>query len=322
MSRHPIRFGIQTGQQNVEWADLSALWAKADGWGYDSLWVYDHFYPIFVDPAGPCLEGWTLLSALSQVTSRARIGHLVVGNTYRHPCVTAKMAATLDQVSGGRLNLGLGAGWFEREHADFGIDFKSVLGRLEALEESVQIIRGMFTQPRTTLHGTHYHVTDAIGLPKPLQDPHPPLMVGGTGRRVLLRIVAQYADLWNAFASAETMAELIGVLAGHAERLGRDPGEIEKTVMLPLCYRAGREREEFTTAVVAGMQQTSPEAARRMIMIGERQECLDTVARYVRAGVTHFIFMLFAPYFVDEVQAFAEEVAATVREEDDAQGAG
>jgi F420-dependent oxidoreductase-like protein len=313
MRRHPIRFGIQTGQQNVAWSDLATLWAKADGWGYDSLWAYDHFYPIFVDPAGPCLEGWTLLGALSQVTSRARIGHLVTGNTYRHPCVTAKMAATIDHLSGGRLNLGIGAGWFEREHADFGIDFKSVLGRLEALEESLQIIRGMFTQPRTTLHGAHYHVTDAIGLPRPRQDPHPPIMIGGTGRRVLLRIVARHADMWNAFASAETMAELIGVLTRHADAVGRDPGEIEKTVMLPLCYRGGREREEFTTAVVAGMQQTSPEAARRSIMIGERQECLDTVERYVRAGVTHFIFMLFAPYAVDEVQAFVEEVVPAAR---------
>jgi F420-dependent oxidoreductase-like protein len=313
MSRHPIRFGLQTGQQNVEWADLAALWAQADGWGYDSLWAYDHFYPIFVDPAGPCLEGWTMLGALSQVTSRARIGHLVTGNTYRHPCVTAKMAATIDHLSGGRLNLGIGAGWFEREHADFGIDFKSVLGRLEALEESVQIIRGMFTQPRTTLHGTHYQVTDAIGLPRPLQQPHPPIMIGGTGRRVLLRIVAHYADMWNAFESAETMAELIAVLARHAETAGRDPDEIEKTVMLPLCYRGGREREEFTTAVVAGMRQTSPSVARRSIMIGERQECLDTVERYRRAGVTHFIFMLFAPYSADEVQAFVEDVVPAAR---------
>jgi alkanesulfonate monooxygenase SsuD/methylene tetrahydromethanopterin reductase-like flavin-dependent oxidoreductase (luciferase family) len=223
------------------------------------------------------------------------------------------MAATVDHLSGGRLNLGIGAGWFEREHADFGIDFKSVLGRLEALEESLQIIRGMFTQPRTTLHGAHYHVTDAIGLPKPRQEPHPPIMIGGTGRRVLLRIVARYADMWNAFASAETMTELIAVLRRHADAVGRDPDEIEKTVMLPLCYRGGREREEFTTAVVAGMQQASPEAARRSIMIGERQECLDTVERYVRAGVTHFIFMLFAPYSADEVQAFVEEVVPAAR---------
>jgi len=148
MARHPIRFGIQTGQQSVEWSQLLDLWRKADDWGYDSLWAFDHFYPIFVDPQGPCLEGWTLVSALAQATRRARVGHLVTGNTYRNPCVLAKMAATVDHVSGGRLNLGIGAGWFEIEHKSFGIDFKTVGGRLGALDEACQIIRGMFTRRR------------------------------------------------------------------------------------------------------------------------------------------------------------------------------
>src|SRR6185369_12103175 len=131
----------------------------------------------------PCLEGWTALGALAQATTRARIGLLVSGNTYRHPCVTAKMAATLDHVSNGRLNLGIGAGWFELEHNNFGIDFKTVRGRLDALDEALQIIRGMLTQPRTTVHGKHYTVTDALGLPKPVQKPYPPIMIGGTGEK-------------------------------------------------------------------------------------------------------------------------------------------
>ena len=310
---HPIRFGIQTGQQGVEWATMLALWQKADGWGYDSLWNFDHFYPIFVDPDGPCFEGWTTLSALAQATRRARIGHLVNGNTYRHPCVTAKMAATLDHVSGGRLNLGIGAGWFELEHRNFGIDFKTVPGRLQALDEACRIILGMFTQERTTVHGRHYKVTDAIGLPKPVQKPHPPIMIGGTGEKVLLRIVAKYADMWNASASAERMRELIDVIRRHGEAVDRDPARIEKTVMLPLCYRATPEREQFLCRLMANMRQTTPEAVRESIMIGDKQECLDTVERYVKAGVTHFIFMTFVPYFEDEMQAFAEEVMPAVR---------
>lgn len=184
MPKHPIRFGIQTGQQLVEWKELRELWRNADSWGYDSLWTYDHFYPIFVpDPAGPCLEGWTTLTALSQQTKRARIGAMVNGNTYRNPCITAKMAATLDHVSDGRLNLGLGAGWFELEHRSFGIDFKTIPGRLQALDESLQIIKGMFEQEKTTLHGRHYNVTDAVCNPRPLQKPHPPIMIGGQGER-------------------------------------------------------------------------------------------------------------------------------------------
>ena len=313
MSTHPIRFGIQTGQQGVAWADMLDLWQKADAWGYDTLWNFDHFYPIFVDPEGPCFEGWTTLAALAQATKRARIGHLVNGNTYRHPCITAKMAATLDHVSGGRLNLGIGAGWFELEHKSFGIDFKTVGGRVEALDEACQIIRGMFTQDKTTLHGKHYTVTDAMGLPKPVQQPHPPIMIGGTGKRKLLRIVAKHADMWNAAAPADDMRALIDVIARHGDDVGRDTSVIEKTIMLPLCYRAAPEREAFMCNLVASMRQTTPELARRQIMIGGSAECLETVERYARVGVTHFIFMTFAPYFVDEIQAFAEEVIPKVR---------
>ena len=134
---HPTRFGIQSGQQLIEWADMLALWQRADAWGYHSLWNFDHFYPIFVDPEGPCLEGWTTLSALAQATTRARIGTLVNGNTYRHPSLTANAAASLDHISGGRLNLGLGAGWFELEHQQLGFDFKTVGGRLAALDDEL-----------------------------------------------------------------------------------------------------------------------------------------------------------------------------------------
>jgi F420-dependent oxidoreductase-like protein len=313
MPRHPIRFGIQTGQQNVAWADMLDLWRKADAWGYDSLWNFDHFFPIFVDPNGPCLEGWTTLAALGQATTRARIGHLVNGNTYRNPCVLAKMAATLDHVTNGRLNLGIGAGWFELEHRAFGIDFKTVRGRLEALDEACQILKGMFTGERFSLAGKHYTVQDAMGLPRPVQDPHPPIMIGGSGEKVLLRIVAQHADMWNSTGSAERLAHLISVIRRHGDAVSRDTEQIEKTVMMPLCYRGGTEREETVTRLIAAMQQCSPEEARARIMIGSKDECLETVARYAAAGVTHFIFMLFQPVFADEVQAFAEDVAPAAR---------
>ncbi|MFN8543115.1 MAG: LLM class F420-dependent oxidoreductase [Candidatus Binatia bacterium] len=310
---HPVRFGIQTGQQSVTWAEMLELWQKADAWGYDSLWNFDHFYPIFVDPEGPCLEGWTTLAALAHATRRARIGSLVNGNTYRNPCVLAKMATTLDHVAGGRLNLGLGAGWFELEHRAFGVDFKTVRGRLEALDEACRIVRGMLAGDRVTLEGKHYRVQDAICQPRPVQRPHPPLMLGGTGEKVLLRLVARHADMWNASAGAERMAHLIDVIRRHGDAERRDADAIEKTVLIPLCYRATPEREQFVCNLVAGMRQCSPEEARRQIMIGQKAECLETVERYVRAGVTHFIFMLFQPVPVDEVQAFAEEVIPAVR---------
>jgi len=313
MATHPIRFGIQTGQQNIEWAQMLELWRQADGWGYDSLWNFDHFYAIFLPPELPCLEGWTTLSALALATKRARVGTMVNGNTYRHPCVTAKMAATVDHISGGRLNLGIGAGWFELEHRNFGIDFKTVPQRLQALDEACRIIRGMLTQEHTTVQGRHYTVTEAMGSPKPIQQPHPPIMIGGTGERVLLRLVARHADMWNASASAERMHALIEIIRRHGDTERRDPERIEKTVMMPLCYRAPDERQAFMCSTIAGLRQTTPEQARKEMMIGDKLECLDVVDRYVKAGVTHFVFMMFAPYFVDEIQAFAEEVIPAVR---------
>lgn len=316
MAKHPIRFGIQTGQQNASWEQMRDLWQKVDRWGYDSLWVFDHFYPIFVpDPTGPCMEGWTLLSALSQHTKRARIGALVNGNTYRNPCLTAKMAATMDQLSGGRLNLGLGAGWFELEHKSFGIDFKTLGGRLQALDEACQIIKGMFTQEKTTVHGRHYDVVDAVCNPKPVQKPHPPLMIGGHGEKVLLKIVAKQADMWNTGnADPQEMKRLISVIERHGDVVGRDTDEIEKTIMIALCYNAPKQREEMVCGLIAMMAQTTPQEARNRIVIGSKDECLDKIDRYVKAGVTHFIFMQAFPMIVEEeVQAFAEEVIPALR---------
>ncbi len=309
---HPIRFGIQTGQQNIEWKDMLSLWQKIDAWGYDSVWNYDHFYPLFVDPEGSCLEGWTTLSALAQATKRVRIGHLVNGNTYRHPCVLAKMACTLDHISGGRLNLGIGAAWFQLEHDNFGIDFKTVRGRLDALDESCRILRSMFTQQKTTLHGKHYHVTDALCVPKPVQKPGPPIMIGGTGQKILLRIVAEHADMWNAMGSAEDLKALIDIIRKHGETVKRDTDQIEKTVAMALCYN-NPGREEMVTQMVSMMRQKPANEARQLIMIGNKQECIDTIGRYSKAGLTHFIFMLMPPYELEEIQAFAEEVIPAFR---------
>ncbi len=315
MAKHPVRFGFQSGQQNVTWDRMREVWHKLDDWGYDSLWAFDHFCPIFTpDPAGPCMESWTLLSALSQHTRRARIGAMVNSNTYRNPCVTAKMATTLDHASGGRLNLGLGAGWYELEHRSFGIDFKTIGGRLRALDEACQIIKGMFTEERTTVHGRHYEVVDAVCNPKPVQK-HLPLMIGGRGERGLLKIVAAHADRWNTMhTSAEEMKRLIGVIERHGDTVGRNTDEIEKTIMMPLCYRAPKEREQMIAGTVAAMARVSPEDARERIMLGSKQECLDRIEQYVRAGVTHFIFSLRWPILAeDEFQAFAEEVIPAVR---------
>ena len=283
---------------------------------YDTIWAFDHFYPIFTpDPAGPCMENWTLLSALSQHTKRARLGAMVNSNTYRNPCLTAKMAATLDHVSEGRLNLGLGAGWYELEHRSFGIDFKTLGGRLSALDEACQIIKGMFTREKTSFEGKHYKVADAVCNPKPIQKPHPPIMIGGRGEKRLLQIVAKHADMWNTmFAPPAEMKRLIAVIERHGDRVGRNTDEIEKTLMLPLCYKAPRDREQMVLGTVAATVGGTPEAMRDRVMIGGKDECLDKIEQYRKVGVTHFIFSMRWPVILDdEFQAFAEEVVPSAR---------
>jgi alkanesulfonate monooxygenase SsuD/methylene tetrahydromethanopterin reductase-like flavin-dependent oxidoreductase (luciferase family) len=171
----------------------------------------------------------------------------------------------------------------------------------------------MFTEPRTSLRGRHYTVTDVIGLPKPVQQPHPPILIGGTGERVLLKLVAKHADMYNASAGADRMRHLIEVIGRHGDALRRDTTAIEHTVMIPLAYKADPDRQQFMCSLIAGMRGTSPEEARQGIMIGEQAECLDTIERYRRVGVTHFIFMLFQPIREEEIQAFAEDVIPAVR---------
>jgi len=224
------------------------------------------------------------------------------------------IAATLDNLSGGRLNLGLGAGWFEAEHRSLGFDFKTVGGRLQALDEACQIIKGMFSQEKTTLHGKHYNVVDAICNPKPVQK-NLPLMIGGHGEKVLLKLVAQHADMWNmGNADAAEMKRLISVIERHGDTVGRDTDEIEKTLMIGLCYNAAKEREQTLSSIIAMMAQTTPEHARDMMIIGSKQECVDKLEGFIKAGVTHFIFLHSPPITSeDEIQAFAEEVIPQFR---------
>ena len=229
---HPVRFGIQTPQQNGSWPEMVALWQELDTLGFDSAWVFDHFLPIFSDPTGPCLEGWTALSALAMVTHRVRIGVMVTGNTYRHPAVLAKMATTLDIVSNGRLNLGLGAGWFALEHQTFGLPFPAVGERLQRLDEALTMIRRLWSEDRVTFTGRHYQLHDALLNPRPIQQPHPPVVVGANGEQVALRIVAQHANMWNAFGSPDVFRHKIAILTEHCRKIGRDPDTIEKSVLI------------------------------------------------------------------------------------------
>jgi F420-dependent oxidoreductase-like protein len=223
-----MRFAFKTAPQNTTWDDMLAVWREADGIElFESGWTFDHFYPIFSDSTGPCLEGWMTLAALAQATTRLRVGTLVTGIHYRHPAVLANMAATLDIVSGGRLELGLGAGWNEEESGAYGIELGTPSERSDRFEEGCEVITRLLSQETTTFDGTHYQLRDARCEPKPVQRPHPPLCIGGNGERRTLRTAARFAQHWNFVGgTVEEFARKRDVLHEHCAAIGRDSKEI------------------------------------------------------------------------------------------------
>ena len=230
-----MRYGIKTNPHHTTWDRMLACWERADELEvFESAWVFDHFYPIFGDSNGPCLEGWTSLAALAQATSRIQVGTMVNGMPYRHPAVTANMASTTDIISNGRLQLGLGAGWFQLEADAYGITLgEDLTERFDRFDECVEIIVGMLDNEETTFEGKYFTVKNARNEPKGPQRPHPPIVIGGKGERRTLRTVARFADHWNcAPVEPEEWQRLVGVLEKHCADVGRDPSKITKSIMV------------------------------------------------------------------------------------------
>lgn len=230
-----MHYGIKTNPHHTTWDRMLATWRRADEIELiDSAWVFDHFYPIFGDSDGPCLEGWTSLAALAQATDRLQVGTMVNGMPYRHPAITANMAATLDVVSNGRFQLGLGAGWFQLEADAYGITLgESLTERFDRFDEGVEIVVRMLTDEETTFEGTYFTVRNARNEPKGPQQPHPPIVIGGKGEKRTLRTVARWADHWNvAPLEPDEWRHKISVLERHCADVGRDPSEIMRSMMV------------------------------------------------------------------------------------------
>ena len=227
-----MRFGIKTVPQHTGWDEMAAMWRAADEIDvFESAWNFDHFYPIFSDTDGPCFEGWTMVAALAAQTRRIRVGCQVTGMVYRHPAVLANMAATVDVVSGGRLDVGLGAGWNQQECDAYGIRLPPLKERMDLFDEGVEAIVRLLSDEATTMSGTHVRLSNARCEPKPVQRPHPPIAIGGRGRRRTLRTVARWAQHWNCLTqSPADWRELREVLDGHCADVGRDPAAIESSV--------------------------------------------------------------------------------------------
>lgn len=263
------------------WDDIHQISAHCERTGWDCIYFADHFMPYGPGPAardGDMLECWSVIAALAAVVPRIRLAPLVTSVTYRHPAVLAKIAAAVDQVSHGRLTLGVGAGWQENEHAVYGIELGTVRERMDRFEEAVQVLRSLLSQARTTFAGQYFQLQDAPCEPAPVQD-RLPLLIGGGGERRTLRIAAQYADHWNSWTTPEQLAHKISVLRAHCEQVGRDPDEIHVSTQAMLYLSTDKQWLD-------GKREA---ALDRPVILGTPSEVADIIARYRDAGADEII---------------------------------
>lgn len=287
-----------------EYADYEALERlvrECEEKGYHSAWVQDHFYW----ERGALLECWTTLSALASATSRIRLGPLVSCNSYRLPALVAKMAATLDVISGGRLEFGIGAGWKEDEYLAYGIPFPKASTRITQLREGVEIIKKMWTEETPSYQGQHYQIREAICRPKPVQQPHPPIWIGGSGEQLLLRVVAELADGCNFSGSVKAYDHKLRVLRKHCQKVGRDVQEIRKSLSADLVIaedpeELGEKVERFKPASI------SHENYLERHIVGTPEACRARIRAYQDVGVTYFLLSL--KTFKNDIELFADQV--------------
>ncbi|MEO7664136.1 MAG: TIGR03560 family F420-dependent LLM class oxidoreductase [Candidatus Limnocylindrales bacterium] len=300
-----MRFGAQLWSQHTSWPEFrdAALAAEAAGW--DSVWTWDHLLAIFGPDDQPILEGWTTLAALAVLTSRVRLGLMVGANTFRNPGLTAKLATTLDHLSGGRSVLGIGGAWFEREHDAFGIDFGASVGeRLDRLDESVMLLRRLIDGETVTHEGRFYAFHDALCEPRPVQ-PHLPIMVGGSGPRKTLRTVALRADGWNTSGWLEEVRGKLANLDRHCAEVGRDRSEIELTVSFPIILRD--QAEDAATAWAGLMAHNGTENAGNVPhLIGTPRTVAEELRPFIELGFRTIVVRLPAPYDHETIERIGE----------------
>ena len=229
-----MRLGIDLAQQRMTWDELVSRATFAEALGFDGLWGFDHFQPMYGTGLGECFEGMTTLAALGGQTERIRLGLLVTGVTHRHPSVFAAEAMTIDHATHGRLELAMGAAWFDHEHRTLGIPFPPTRERIERLDEALTIVKGLLTTPGFTFDGVHFQVRDASIYPPPVQQPHPPIWIGASGERRMLPLVARHADLWHSFGDPATVARKGELLDQLATDAGRDPRSIARAASLSI----------------------------------------------------------------------------------------
>ncbi len=271
---------------------VTAIAQAAESSGFGSFWVMDHYHQIghIGPPSDPMLEAYTLLGAVAARTSRVTLGAMVTGVTYRNPAFLAKAVTTLDIVSSGRAILGIGAAWNEEESRAYGYDWPSTAERFERLEDALQICRAMFTQPRSTFQGKRHHIDGAYNDPQPVRPGGPKILIGGGGEKKTLRLVAQYADMWNGFGDPTAIRHKVEVLADHCRDIGRDPAEIVKTRLGTLVVTATKEEGDARREAFKKMRGIDDAMLPSMLTCGTADEIGDAVQPFFDAGLDGLIF--------------------------------
>jgi F420-dependent oxidoreductase-like protein len=304
-----VRFGAQLWSQATDWPRFRDAAREAEAAGWDSIWTWDHVLAIFGPWEQPIFEGWSVLAALASVTTRVRLGLMVGANTFRNPGLTAKLATTLDHVSGGRAVLGIGGAWMEREHEAFGIHFGSGFGeRLDRLDEAVLLLRRLLDGERFSHEGRFYTFHDAICEPRPVQ-PHLPILIGGSGPKKTLRTVALRGDAWNTSGWVDEVRTKLSNLDAHCRELGRDRSEIELTVSFPIVLRDSRADAEAAWAGLIA-HNGSDNAGNVPHLLGSPPEVADEIRPYVEMGFRTVIVRLPAPYDAETLARIGEVRAA------------
>ena len=294
-----VRFGVQTGQQETGWPQLKETWLELEQLGFDDLWVYDHYLPTGTTlEDGHVTDAWSLLAALSQVVSRPRIGTLVTSATFRHPVALAKAVTTVDHASNGRVILGIGAGWHRPEHHAYDIPFPGNAERIRRLEETIRVIRLLWTHDRADFDGRYYQLRDAPFQPKPLQKPHPPILVGGAGEQLTLPLVARVADdwNWNITGTPDDYRRKLQILHQHCEKVGRDPAEISLSLNMDFLISEDPARIASALSVNAQSAGVSIDEARKTTLVGNPDQVRQRIQEFIDLGVTTFMFSLRAPF--------------------------
>lgn len=302
-----IKFGALCWNQYTDWPSLLQAGVRADTLGYDTLWTWDHLYPIIGDSHGPIFEGWLTITAWAMATRRIRIGLMVGANTFREPTLTAKMATTLDHLSGGRAILGIGAAWFEEEHLDFGIPFGSGFPeRLRWLGEALPIMRGMLDGTEPTASGPRYRARHVRNDPPPVQA-HLPILVGGGGEKVTLRLVAKYADMNNVGGGIENVRRKEAILLEHCAAVGRDPAAIERTTGIGTVFIRD-DRAEAERLFRAAFERNRIAEPWKDQPVGTPEDVAGMLAPYLELGYRHFIAGFPATYDEESMTRLITEV--------------